>query len=76
MPQDKAFAVVEKEYLAERDAIDRQLDATFDESKSGATETKEEPQEAAKSDSDVLRPWGALRLVPYGAGKVHGPRAR
>ncbi|KAK8811672.1 hypothetical protein WA556_000611 [Blastocystis sp. ATCC 50177/Nand II] len=52
MPQDKAFAAVEKEYLAERDAIDRQLDATFDESKNGAAETKEEPQEAAKSDSD------------------------
>lgn len=76
MPQDKAFAAVEKEYLAERDAIDRQLDATFDESKNGAAETKEEPQEAAKSDSDVLCPWGVSCVVPYGARKVYGPRAR
>lgn len=57
MPQDKAFSVVEKEYLAERDAIDRQLDATFDESKNSTAETKEEPQDAAKSDADVCFPW-------------------
>lgn len=56
MPQDKAFSVVEKEYLAERDAIDRQLDATFDESKNSTAETKEEPQDAAKSDADVCFP--------------------
>ena len=45
MPQDKAFAVVEKEYLAEREAIDRQLDATFGQTQradAGAPETAKE----------------------------------
>ena len=80
MPQDKAFAVVEKEYLAEREAIDRQLDATFGQTQkadAGAPETAKESLESNPFPDALRIPSNLPSLVfpKLNANARHCPRS-